>query len=473
MILGRVGGGMLCGLALAGCANMKPGRGFDDVSTSVSERTGMRVHWDDGSDEDQEARSAVQSLLDQQLTADAAVQIALLNNPDLQATYEDLNLAQADLVQAGLLKNPVFSGEVRFGLDTPGTAVVLDLSEEFLSLLYLPLRKGRAEAAFEAAKLRVTGEVLDLAGQTRTAFYDLQAAEQMREMRAAVLEAMDASYELSKRLRDAGNITQLDLTSERAMFEQSKIDLARAESAAQQQREGLNELMGLWGHQTIWTAALRLPVLPDGGVPAEGLEGRAIERSLDLGVAKRELEVAARAAGIARPLGFLSDLEIGVAAERELEGDWSLGPSFAIPIPLFDQGQATIGSAQARLRQIAQRYAATAVRVRARVRAAHAAVNSRYDQARYYEHVLLPLRQQVVDQTQLQYNAMQVSAFQLLQAKRDQVLAGAEYVQTLRDYWVARSELDQILSGRLPESSRLELASDTSSSPASSGQGGH
>jgi outer membrane protein, heavy metal efflux system len=473
MSAGRLLAALLAGLVLVGCASMKPGRGFDDVTESVSERTGMRVHWNNGSREDQEARSAVQSLLEQELTADGAVQIALLNNRDLQATYEELHVAQADMVRSGLLKNPVFSGELKFGLDSAGTGIELGLAQEFLSLLYLPLRKGLAGAAFESAKLRVTGEVLGLAGQTRTAFYDLQAAEQMREMRATVLEAMDASYDLSKRLREAGNITELDLTSERAMFEQSKIDLARAEAAAQQQREGLNELMGLWGEQTDWRAAARLPALPQDGIPAEGLEGRAVERSLELGVARRDLEVAARTAGIARPLGFLSDLEVGIVAEREPEGDWSLGPSVAFPIPLFDQGQASFGSARARLRQVAEHYAATAVRVRARARGAHAAAIGAQERARYYEQVLLPLRQQIVDQTQLQYNAMQVSAFQLLQARRDQILTGAEYVETLRDYWVARAALDQILSGRLPASSRMELASETSSRPVSSGQGGH
>ncbi|MGH7290663.1 MAG: TolC family protein, partial [Myxococcota bacterium] len=346
--------------------------GFDDVQRSASERAGMRVHWNNGSADDQEAQAAVRSLLEEELTADETVQIALLNNRGLQAVYEELDIAQADLVQAGLLKNPVFSGQVRFATSGDGTAAVLDLTQEFVSLLFMPLRKGRAEAAFEAAKLRVTGAVLDLAGEARAAFYQLQAAEQLLEMRRTVVEATQASYELSKRLREAGNNRDLDVSNERALHEQSKLDLAAAEAAVVQRREELNVIMGLWGADTDWRIASRLPTIPSDEMPGDDLEHRAVEQSLDLAIARREIEVAARAVGIARPLGLLAELDAGVAAERELEGGWSVGPSISLPIPLFDQGQAAVGSAQARLRQAAERYAATAVSLRAGIRAAYA-----------------------------------------------------------------------------------------------------
>jgi cobalt-zinc-cadmium efflux system outer membrane protein len=44
---------------------------------------------------------------------------------------------------------------------------------------------------------------------------------------------------------------------------------------------------------------------------------------------------------------------------------------------------------------------------------------------------------------------MQAGVFQLLLARREQVRTGQEYVLSLRDYWGARSRLDQILAGRL------------------------
>ena len=459
---------------LCGCASMKPGMGFDDVQRTVSERSGARVHWNTGSEADAEVNAAIESMLEQELTADEAVQIGLLNNRDLQALYEELNIAQADLVQAGLLRNPIFSGQVRFATTGSGTGVELDVAQDFISLLWLPLQKARAEASFEAAKVRVTAAVLDAAFATRMAFYDYQAAEQTREMRATVLEATSASYDLAKRLRQAGNNRDLDVSNERALYEQSKVNLAAAEALTINLRERVNALMGLWGAQTQWRAATRLPDLPEQQQSTDSIERQAIEASLDLALLRRETEVAARALGIAKPFGWLDDAEIGVAAEREVEGDWSVGPSLALPIPLFDQGQASVGRAQAQLRQAAERYIARAVEIRARVRAAHSAVMSAYDLARYYQHIILPLRQQIIDETQLQYNAMQVSPFELLQAKRDQIDAGAEYIMALRDYWQARAAFDQILDGRMTPFERSAITeSFTSGARDAHGNGGH
>jgi outer membrane protein, heavy metal efflux system len=437
---------------VAGCGSMKPGLGFDDtggVRQGVVDRTGMKVHWNNGSNEDAEATSAVNELLERNLTADAAVQVSLLNNHELQAVYEELNLAQADVVQAGLLRNPIFSGELRFATDGGGTGIVLDVAQDFVSLFWLPLRKGRAEAAFETAKLRVTAAVVDMAAETRSAFYEYQAAEQTREMRKTVVEATAASSELARRLFAAGNTRELDMLSEHDLHEQAKVDLALAEESVIQTRERLNALMGVWGKQTQWRAESLLPSLPNEDPAPKDVEATAIERSLDLGIARREIEIAARALGIARPFGWLTDTEVGIAAEREIEGGWSVGPSVSLPIPLFDQGQGAVGKAQAQLRQAAEHYYARAVEVRSRARAAHGVVVSSRDRARYYQRVILPLRQQILDQTQLQYNAMQVSAFQLLEAKRNQIEAGASYIEALRDYWVARAALEQILSGRL------------------------
>src|SRR5205085_4339537 len=97
-----------------------------------------------------------------------------------------------------------------------------------------------------------------------------------------------------------------------------------------------NVLMGVWGPRTQWTIGSRLPDAPepDDAEPAEGLERRAIEKSLDLAAARRELDVAAGRLGLAKQLGMFEGAGIGAAAERETEGGWSAGPAFSLPIPL-------------------------------------------------------------------------------------------------------------------------------------------
>src|SRR4029453_2961119 len=115
-----------------------------------------------------EAAEHLRSLLQRKLTAEDAVQIAMLNNRDLQAVYTELGLAQADLVQAGLFKNPILDAAVFLPLSGVRPDFQLSLVFNLLDALYVPLRKRVAAAPFEEAKLRVNGALLDFAAQVRT-----------------------------------------------------------------------------------------------------------------------------------------------------------------------------------------------------------------------------------------------------------------------------------------------------------------
>ena len=462
---------LVAAVAAGGCASVPRDAGFGDVERTVADRTGKRVHWDRGSASDAAVAESVRAMLQGELTADAAVQVALLNNRGLQATYEGLMVAQADLVAAGLLRNPVFDAEIRFA-EGGGTGLEMAVVQDFIDLFYIPLRKRVAASAFEAAKARVAGEVIDLASEVRNAFHAYQAAQQTLEMRRQVVAATGASYDLARRLRAAGNNSELDLANEQALYEQSKLDLRAAEAEVVQGREALNRLMGLWGEASAsWTAAARLPDPPADEPAVEGLERRAVEQSLDLRAALRDVRSASASAGMAGPLGLLPEAEAGAAAEREPEGDWAAGPAFSLPIPLFNQGQPAAASARANLRAARRRYAALAVEVRSRARAARDALAAAREQADYYRAVVLPLRQQIVEQTQLQYNAMQIGPFQLLAAKQQQIDAGTAYIRALRSYWLARTDLEQILQGRLP--SPAAAAEPASPSTPAGGRGGH
>jgi cobalt-zinc-cadmium efflux system outer membrane protein len=440
-------------LGVAGCATVPKDSGFGDVRREVAARTGRTVQWNRNSGSDREVAKVVQSMLADGLDADEAVQVALLNNRRLQATYEDMGVAQADVVQAGLLRNPVFDGDVKLLEGGGGTIVELAVVQDFLDVFFIPLRQRIAADAFAAEKLRVTGAVLDLVGQVRTAYYAHVAAEQALELRKTVAAAAAASHDLARRLRDAGNITALDLANERALHEQAKLDLARAESAVLDSRERLDVLLGLWGTDTAWEVMGRLPAPPAEEVATDDVERRAVERSIDLAVARKRVEAAARTLGIRRSLGLLPEAKLGVAGEREPGGDWALGPAFSLPIPLFDQGQAATAAARSQLEKARQEYVATAVEVRSAARAARNRLLSARARAEYYRQVILPLRHEIITQTQLEYNAMLVGTFQLLQARQAEVEAGVEYIDALRDYWTARTHYEQVENGRTSESS--------------------
>lgn len=465
------------GVAVGGCVRDNIERSFANVQGAVAERTGNRVEWIDVSREGEAVRQAVEDMLQEGLTADEAVQIALLNNRRLQATYSELGIAVAELVDAGLLENPVFSGAYRLR----GGEYVFEgsVAQDFLSVLLLPLRRQRARAELAQAQIRVTGEVIDLAGETRRAFYRYQADQQRVELLRSVVMATAASYEMAWRLRAAGNVTQLNLMNERALFEQAKLDLADAELMLLKHRERLNRLMGLWGHGTLWTVPHRLPEVAQSEPEPENVEALAVMNSLDLAEAFLDLEVVARRVGIRNVRELLPQMEVGVDTEREIETEyelkerriggekeykldeetqhvWWVGPQVAVPVPLFNQGQPARAAAWAQVRRQWEEYSALAVEVRSHAREALAQVRYERQRAQYYYRLMVPLRHRITDQTQLRYNAMFMGIFQLLDAKEQEINAGERYVEALRDYWVARSELEQILRGRLPEESRVE-----------------
>src|SRR5688572_17379055 len=201
-------------LALAACASIPEEAGFPDAAALVHERGGLEIRWNRGGPEDADVTARVQALLERELDAEGAVTIALLRNRHLQALYEDLRIAQADLVEAGLLRNPIFHHEALFPDGGGRVGLDLGLEQEFLSILYLPLRKRVAAASFEATKLRVAEHVLALAGTVRMAFYHLQGAEQLVDLLRTAHEATEASAELAQRLHEAGNLRDLDLANE-------------------------------------------------------------------------------------------------------------------------------------------------------------------------------------------------------------------------------------------------------------------
>ena len=455
--MARASIGWLCLLlvGLTGCASVDLRAGFPEVSAVVEERAATKIVWNRGNELDLEAAEKLRALLRKKFTADDAVQIAMLNNRDLQAIYSDLGLAQADLVQAGLFRNPILDAAVLFPLSGVRPDLQLTVVISFLDALYVPLRKRVAAARFEDAKLRVTGAVLDLAAQVRRAFHEYQANEQMLELRQTIVQALTASWEVSRRLHEAGNITDLDLARDRAAAETSKLVLRSVEIAARQSREHLNDLMGTWGEQTVWDIDGRLPDIPAEPLPVNGLERVALSRSIDLSQARQRIITAGQQLGYDRATALIPETDLGVGAERE-EG-WKVGPVLSVPIPLFDQGQARVGRAVAELRRSQQEYYALAVRVRATARAVRDRMLGAQDRALYYRDILLPLQERIVNEAQLQYNAMQIGIFQLLRDRERQIETGVAYVEALREYWVARTDLALFSSGRLPTSNAFRV----------------
>ena len=448
-----------------GCATVDARSDLEAVRALVEERSQSEVAWSAEESARATADARVGELLGGDLTTEKAVQVAFLRNRTLQTLLAEVGIAQAEWVQAGRAPNPVLSADMRFGLDASGTGADLGVVQEFLSVLQLPLRKRVAQAELEATKLGIGSALFELATQVRAAFFEAQGAEQMLELRQRVSESVALAADVSRRQHEAGNITDLERANQEALVQEAKLALAEAELAAVEQREALTALLGLWGGETRWQVGRRLPGLPQEELAREGLESVAVERRLDLAAARQRVVAAASSPGLRRLWGFLPEAG-GVASEREVEGGlWSMGPSLEFAVPLFDQRQAERAVAQARRRQSEADFARMAVQIRSDVRRGWARLEAARNRALYYERVALPLRADIVEQTQREYNGMLVGVYELLQAKRHQIEAGGAYVEALRDYWVARVELERALGTELPPAGGAPAPASVSIAP--------
>ncbi len=435
---------------VAGCASTSPEPAFRDVAKAVEQRSAQRVQWNQAGAADKDVERAVDGMLAKELTVDAAVQVALLYNRSLQATYEELSIGQADVVQAGLLKNPVFGARMTTAeRDTLDPNLVLNVTQDFLSVLFLPAKKAIAEKQLEGAKLRVADAVLDLAAEVRTAYYGLQGTMQVLAMRRAVRDAAQVSAELAERQNSAGNVSDLTLATEQGLFEQIQLDTSRSEADVAAARERLTRLMGVWGKRAAFRLTEKLPELPKDEVPLEHLESAAVAQRLDLQASLREVQTLGYVLSLARSGRWIGALDVGLEGAQLKDGNIALGPSASVELPIFDQRQAAIARVEAALRASEHRYAARAVDIRSEVRAARDRLSASRTIVERYQRVLIPLRERIVALSQQEFDAMLLGVHQLLLTKQNEVTAYREFIESARDYWIARSDLERAVGGRL------------------------
>jgi outer membrane protein, heavy metal efflux system len=435
---------VLAASALSACASVPRDSGFAEVQRTVAEETHQPVQWEASRPVSPLDDAAVAALLEGELTADRAVQVAFANNRDVQATFEDLGIARAELIAASTIRNPLVHGEIRFPAD-PVHPFEFGLTKSLLDLLQLGSRKKQGRALLAAAQVRVSAAVINFAGEVRTRYFDLLAARKVLARQETILKTQEAAAELARRQHDSGNISDLDLENEQARYEQVKLDHARAALDELQARELLTARLGL-----VQRAELMLPdefpQPPDAEMTDEEVATQVTARRLDIRMARREIDAAQAALGLARTAA-LEGIEVGGHLEREPEGTKTSGPSVEVPIPIFDRGAAHKTRARAMLRQAQQRLAALTATARAEGRAARERLLEARSRATYLREIVIPRRDRILKLTQLEYNAMQRGVFQLLEARRSLVDAQREEVIATRDYWVARTELESALLG--------------------------
>ncbi len=439
---------VLSAFALAGCATFSEDGGFGTVERTAQERIGKAVKWGRTNTDRDAIDKRVAELLAQPLSVDDAVQIALLNNKGLQAGFYDLGISEADLVQAGRLRNPHFSMLRAYHGDD--YKIEQALTFNIFSLATIPLAREMEQRRFAQVQQQVAMDVLRLAAETRKAYFTAVAAgETVRYMRQ-VQAAADAGAELARRMVQAGNWSKLNQAREQGFYADAALNVARAAQAQTVAREQFTRLLGLWGAQIQFKLPERLPDLPQTADDLPNVEQLAMEQRLDLQAVRLETEALAKHLGLTKTTRFINALELGPA--RVLEGQRSdpfkTGYELSFELPLFDWGGAKVAKAEAIYMQAVNRAAAAAINARSEVRDSYQGYRTSYDIVRHYRDEIVPIRKRIAEENQLRYNGMLIGVFDLLADARAQIASVNAYIEALRDFWLAQSDLQMALIGK-------------------------
>jgi outer membrane protein TolC len=442
----------MAALALGGCATFSKDGGFDSVEKTVKERSGKDIAWAKTEEERGKLRARVAELLAKPLTADTAVQIALLNNRGLQASFAELGISEADLVRAGRLPNPRLS-LFRASRDEPtGREYKIEqaLTMNIFALITMPLASEIEARNFARTQRGVSLEVLRLAAETRKAYYAALAAEESVRYMRQVKDVADASAELARRMARTGNWNRLAQAREQGFYADAALNLARAVQLRTATHENLVRMLGLWGAQTAFKLPERLPDLPKTAQDLPDVERRAMEGRLDLQAVRFEVEALAKNLGLTKTTRFINVLEFGPA--RVVEGanrsQWKKGYELGFELPIFDWGGSRVAKAEAIYMQAIDRAAQTAINARSEVRESYDNYRATWDIARHFREEVVPLRQRIAEENQLRYNGMLIGVFELLADTRDQIGSVVTAINAYQQFWLADAALSASMTGK-------------------------
>ncbi|MCP3441563.1 TolC family protein [Bradyrhizobium sp. CCGUVB14] len=439
---------VLGALSLSGCAAFSPDSGM----TAVSELTSQTIKKDVAFVRTAEGAGAVDArvrqLLSRTLTAETAVQVALLNNKGLQAAYNELALAETDLIEQSLPPNPVFSVSRISG--NGASEIERQVVGDILALATLPFRSDIARERFRQAQLRAALATLRLAADVRRAYVRAVAGNEMVVLLTDAKATAESTAQLAVKLGETGSVNKLDQAREQVFYAETTADLATARQAATSAREKLARLMGLWDDGLDFRLPNALPPLPrPQALPS--IEADAVAHRIDLQIARLELTALAKSLNLTEATRFVTLLDLAGISRRTQDPESApfreRGFDVQFQIPIFDGGEVRVRQAAETYNLAFNRLTERAVNVRSEARDAYRVYRSTYDIASHYQREILPLRKIITEEMQLRFSSMQVDIFALLTEARQRLASLRGAIDARQNFFLAQSELQTAVNG--------------------------
>lgn len=435
--------------ALSGCASFSPDGGLSVVANVASETIKKDVIAIRTTDDALRARSVVGGLLRRVLTVDTAVQIALLNNRGLQAAYNELALAEADLIADSLPPNPTFSISRIAG--NGALEIERQVVGDILALATLPFRSEIARQRFQRAQLRAAEETLRLAAEVRRTYYRAVGANELVGLFVDAKATAESTAQLALKLGQTGAMNKLDQAREQTFYAETVAELATLRREATSSRENLARLMGLWDGDLNFRIPEKLPVLPRRPLSLPRIEVDAVEHRLDLQAARIDLAALAKALNLTEATRFVTLVDLAGIDRKTRDPDGTAfrerGFNLQFQIPIYDGGEVRVRQATETYNQAFNLLTEKAVNVRSEARDAYRVYRAAYEISNQYQREVLPLRKIILDELQLRFGSMQIDVFALLTETRQNLVAIRAAGEARREFWLAQSELQTAVNG--------------------------
>ncbi|WP_372627833.1 TolC family protein [Arsukibacterium sp.] len=443
--------------SLTACA-VNPGDPITMVQADIAAINPTQLQRIEDDAQQQQIRQQVQALLLQPLTLDIAVEVAVLNNKTLQAELFALGVSAAQLQQASQLPNPAIM--LTRNVSDGNYATELEFGFNILLLLTLPKVRQLETNLFAQARLTSAQRIASIIADTRYAYFNAVAAQEVLHYIEQVYTTTEAGAELAKRMLQSGNFSKLDYLREQALLTEATLNLVKARQLAYSSKETLKQQLGLWQESEHFNLPHRLPE-----VPAQLTEWRSVvqgglDQRLDIRLAKLKLAFIAQSAGLTNATRFINAFELEVGGNLQDSSERSY--KAVLELPLFDWGSYRVKKAEYQYQQAFNDAFAAGVKARSELRTSYHDYASGHELALHYKNAMLPIQQQIAEENQLRYNGMFISVFELIADARNQINAVTGYVNATRDFWLAKSQLDMVMMGvsvTKPESTELQSVS--------------
>lgn len=437
---------LLGGLTFAGgCASLDPAPDVDRAEHLVADRAGALPDWT-------QPWEPALGLWDGHapLRLQTALEMALRNNRDLRAEVERIAASRADLVQSGLLPNPVLGVTLRFPFDpiSGGSFVGAQVVQAFTALWLRDGRIAASEARLNQTILDVSDRALSLVAEVKASHARLAFGQHLLQLGGQSVQVLEASTLAAEARVRAGEASQAEIT--RALQAEA---IARAAQDGivrelAKERRRLLELIGFAGESAEWPVEEPPPPDPVPVIDEADAVMLAITQRLDTAAARLIVD-AQRAELSTEELSRLKDFGLGADFEREVDGQRTIGPVIEASIPIFDTNQAQIAKAGALARASLAKYEAVRQRAIREVRVAWMGLAGATRLASQFRERELALSEQLLALSQRSLASGQGDLSGLLNARQMLLEARSALVALEREATLANINFERALGGAI------------------------